>query len=314
MTANDDRMDARDWSLLAVLSVLWGGSFFFNGVVLKELPPLTVVLLRVALAAMILLPVLRAYQIRFPVGLSGWKPFFAIALLNNVLPFSLIVIGQTYIPSGLASILNATTPLFTVLVMAAAGDEKLHARRVVGIVTGLIGVIILHGQDLHGQDPGFQSGEGVGILLCLAAAFSYGLSALYARRKLSNSPPLATATFQLLASALMMAIVAAVFERPWQLAMPGVTTWLAMIGLSALSTALAYIVFFQVLRRSGSTNVMLVTLLIPVTAILLGYLVLGESISLREIIGALVIGSALLLMDGRVLKLIPGFSIPKTTP
>ncbi len=319
MTANDDRMDARDWSLLAVLSVLWGGSFFFNGVVLKELPPLTVVLLRVALAAMILLPVLRAYQIRFPVGLSGWKPFFAIALLNNVLPFSLIVIGQTYIPSGLASILNATTPLFTVLVMAAAGDEKLHARRVVGIVTGLIGVIILHGQDLHGQgvhgqDPGFQSGEGVGILLCLAAAFSYGLSALYARRKLSNSPPLATATFQLLASALMMTIVAAVFERPWQLPMPGVTTWLAMIGLSALSTALAYIVFFQVLRRSGSTNVMLVTLLIPVTAILLGYLVLGESISLREIIGALVIGSALLLMDGRVLKLIPGFSIPKTNP
>jgi drug/metabolite transporter (DMT)-like permease len=324
MTANDDRIDARDWSLLAVLSVLWGGSFFFNGVVLKELPPLTVVLLRVALAAMILLPVLRAYQIRFPVGLSGWKPFFAIALLNNVLPFSLIVMGQTYIPSGLASILNATTPLFTVLVMAAAGDEKLHARRVVGVVTGLIGVIILHGQDvhgqdlhgqdLHGQDLGFQSGEGVGILLCLAAAFSYGLSALYARRKLSNSPPLATATFQLLASALMMTIVAAVFERPWQLPMPGVTTWLAMIGLAALSTALAYIVFFQVLRRSGSTNVMLVTLLIPVTAILLGYLVLGESISLRETIGALVIGSALLLMDGRVLKLIPGFSIPKTTP
>jgi len=319
MTANDDRINARDWSLLAVLSVLWGGSFFFNGVVLRELPPLTVVLLRVALAAMILLPVLRAYQIRFPVGLSGWKPFFAIALLNNVLPFSLIVIGQTYIPSGLASILNATTPLFTVLVMAAAGDEKLHARRVVGVVTGLIGVIILHGQDVHGQDrhgqdPGFQSGEGVGILLYLAAAFSYGLSALYARRKLSNSPPLATATFQLLASALMMTIVAAVFERPWQLPMPGVTTWLALIGLAALSTALAYIVFFQVLRRSGSTNVMLVTLLIPVTAILLGYLVLGESISLREIIGALMIGSALLLMDGRVLKLIPGFSIPKTTP
>src|SRR6202795_2946671 len=302
MTANDNRIDARDWSLLGLLSVLWGGSFFFNGVALRELPPLTVVLLRVALAAMILLPALWAYRIRFPVGLSSWRPFFAIALLNNVLPFSLIVIGQTYIPSGLASILNATTPLFTVMVMAAAGDEKLHARRVVGVVTGLIGVIILHGHDLRGQDPDFQSGEGVGILLCLAAAFSYGLSALYARRKLSNSPPLATATFQLLASALMMTIVAAVVERPWQLPMPGVTTWLAMISLPALSTALAYIVFFQVLRRSGSTNVMLVTLLIPVTAILLGYLMLGESISSREIIGALVIGSALLLIDGRVLE------------
>jgi drug/metabolite transporter (DMT)-like permease len=317
MTANDNRIDARDWSLLGLLSVLWGGSFFFNGVVLRELPPLTVVLLRVALAAMILLPALWVYRIRFPVGLSGWRPSFAIALLNNVLPFSLIAIGQTYIPSGLASILNATTPLFTVLVMAAAGDEKLHPRRVAGVVTGLIGVIILHGQDLHGQDLpgtglhpqdlygqdlGIQAGEGVGILLCLAAAFSYGLAALYARRKLSNSPPLATATFQLLASSLMMTIIAAVFERPWQLPMPGATTWLAMMGLAGLSTALAYIVFFQILRRSGSTNVMLVTLLIPLTAILLGYLVLGESISRREIVGALVIGSALLLIDGRVLN------------
>ena len=309
MTANDDRIDARDWSLLAVLSVLWGGSFFFNGVVLKELPPLTVVLLRVALAAMILLPVLWVYRIRLPQGRSGWKPFFAIALLNNILPFSLIVMGQTYIPSGLASILNATTPLFTVVVMVAAGDEKLYARRVAGVITGLIGVIILHGQEL-----GFQTGEGIGIPLCLAAAFSYGLSALYARRKLSDSPPLATATFQLLASSLMMAVIAAVFERPWQLPMPGATTWLAMFGLSAFSTALAYIVFFQVLRRSGSTNVMLVTLLIPVTAILLGYLVLDENISLREIIGALVIGSALLLIDGRVLKFVPGLSIPKASP
>ena len=309
MTGNDNRIDARDWSLLALLSVLWGGSFFFIGVVIRELPPLTVVLLRVTLAALILLPLLWLYRIRFPVGLFGWKPFFAIALLNNILPFSLIVVGQTYIPSGLASILNATTPLFTVLVMAAAGDEKLHVRRVAGVVTGLIGVIILHGQNL-----GFQSGEGIGILLCLAAAFSYGLAALYSRRKLSDSPPLATATFQMMASSLMMAVIAAAFERPWQLPVPGLTTWLALIGLAALSTALAYIVFFQILRRSGSTNVMLVTLLIPVTAILLGTLVLGESVSPREIIGALVIGSALLLIDGRVLKLVPGLSIPKTTP
>ena len=309
MTGNDNRIDARDWSLLALLSVLWGGSFFFIGVVIRELPPLTVVLLRVSLAALFLLPLLWIYRIRFPQGLSGWKPFFAIALLNNILPFSLIVVGQTHITSGLASIINATTPLFTILVMAVAGDEKLHARRVAGVVTGLIGVIILHGQNL-----GFQSGEGIGILLCLMAAFSYGLAALYARRKLSDSPPLATATFQMLASSLMMAVIAAVFERPWQLPMPGLTTWLAMIGLAALSTALAYIVFFQILRRSGSTNVMLVTLLIPVTAILLGYLVLGESVSLREMAGALVIGSALLLIDGRVLKLVPGPSIPKTTP
>jgi Predicted permease, DMT superfamily len=299
MIANDTSIDARDWSLLGLLSVLWGGSFFFNGVVLRELPPLTVVFLRVTLAAIMLLPLLQLYKVRFPDSLSGWAPFIAIGFLNNVLPFSLIVMGQTYIPSGLASILNATTPLFTVVVMAVAGEEKLHARRIAGVIAGLFGVIILQGGGF-----GWESGQGIGILLCLAAALSYGLSALLARRLLSNSPPLGTATFQMLASAVMMTVVAGMVERPWQLPMPGATTWLAVIGLAALSTALAYIVFFQILRRSGATNVMLVTLLIPVTAILLGVLVLGEQISLREIAGALVIGSALLVIDGRVLRLL----------
>ncbi|SDP44718.1 DMT family transporter [Afipia sp. GAS231] len=301
MIADNTSIDARDWSLLGLLSVLWGGSFFFNGVVLRELPPLTLVFLRVALATVMLLPLLWLYRIRFPKGVSGWKPFFAIGLLNNVLPFSLIVFGQTYIPSGLASILNATTPLFTVMVMAVPGEEKLKSHRIAGVVAGLIGVAILHGNGL-----GFESGQGFGILLCLAAALSYGLSALVARRWLANSPPLGTATFQMLASAVMMTVVAGLIERPWQLPMPSAVTWLAVIGLAALSTALAYIVFFQILRRSGATNVMLVTLLIPVTAILLGYLVLGEKISAQEIAGALVIGSALLLIDGRVLKFFQG--------
>ena len=179
MTSSDHRIDARDWALFGVLSVLWGGSFFFAAVSLQELPPLTIVFLRVAFAAIILLPVLWIYRIRIPTGLADWQRFFALALLNNVLPFSLIVLGQTYIPSGLASVLNATTPLFTILVMAAAGDEKLYARRVAGVIVGLIGVIILHGQSLD-----FEVGQSVGILLCLAAALFYGLAALYARRKL----------------------------------------------------------------------------------------------------------------------------------
>jgi drug/metabolite transporter (DMT)-like permease len=298
MTAKDASIDARDWLLLGLLSILWGGSFFFNGVVLKELPPFTLVLLRVALAALMLLPLLWLYRIRFPSGPAGWKPFIAIGLFNNVLPFSLIVVGQTYIPSGLASILNATTPLFTVAVMTAAGEEKLSARRIAGVMVGLIGVIILHGDNL-----GLERGQGLGILLCLAAALSYGVSALVARRLPSDVPPLGAATFQMLVSTALMVVVAGAVERPWRLPMPGATTWFAVIGLAALSTALAYIVFFQILRRSGATNVMLVTLLIPVTAILLGVLVLGETISLREIVGALVVGSALLIIDGRVLKL-----------
>jgi drug/metabolite transporter (DMT)-like permease len=295
MVSKDSRIDARDWSLLGVLSILWGGSFFFNGAALRELPPFTLVFLRVMIGAAMLLPLLPLYKIDLPKGVAGWKPFFAIGLLNNVVPFSLIVVGQTFIPSGLAAILNATTPMFTVVVMAAAGEERLQARRIAGVVIGLIGVIILRGADVE-----LLTGKGIGILLCLGGAFSYGLAALVARRLLSTTPPLGTAAFQLLASTVMMAIVAGVAERPWRLPVPGATTWLAVLGLAALSTALAYIVFFQILRRSGATNVMLVTLLIPVTAILLGYFVLGEPISVREIAGALVIGSALLVIDGRV--------------
>jgi drug/metabolite transporter (DMT)-like permease len=311
MSSTDNRIDSRDWALLGVLSVLWGGSFFFNGVIVRELPPLTLVLLRVALGSAVLLPLLRFHKIEFPRGWSGWAPFFAMGLFNNVLPFSLIVFGQTYISSGLASILNATTPLFAVIVLAAAGEERLQARRVAGVVAGLIGVAILHGDAL-----GFETRQGIGILLCLAGAFSYGLAALVGRRLPSRVPPLGTATFQMLASAAMMVVVAGIVDRPWQLPMPHMTTWLAVLGLATLSTALAYIVFFQILQRSGATNVMLVTLLIPVTAILLGYLALGEPISPREIIGALVIASALLLIDGRVLTWISRglSSSPHTTP
>lgn len=294
MPPNDNRIDARDWSLLAVLSILWGGSFFFNGAALRELPPLTLVFLRVALGAAILLSLLRMQGIGFPKGMQGWKPFVAIGLLNNVIPFSLIVIGQTFIPSGLASILNATTPLFAVMVMATAGEETLQTRRVTGVALGLAGVIVLRG---WGIDT--KPGQGLGILFCLGGALSYGFAALAARRLLKDSPPLGTATFQLMASTVMMAIVAGAVEQPWKLPMPGVTTWLAVLGLAGLSTALAYIVFFQIIRRSGATNVMLVTLLIPVTAIFLGWLVLGEPISMREIAGAIIIGSALLVIDGR---------------
>lgn len=298
MSVNDNRIDARDWSLLALLSILWGCSFFFNGAALRELPPLTLVFLRVGLGAIILLPILRVRKIYFP-NAAGWATFFAIGLFNNVIPFSLIVTGQTFIPSGLASILNATTPLFTVLVLTAAGDETLQMRRVAGLAMGLVGVIILKGWGVEARP-----GQGIGILLCLGAALSYGFAALTARRWLKNVPPLGAAGFQLMASAVMMAVIAGLVERPWRLPMPGAATWLAVLGIAGLSTALAYIVFFRVLQRSGGTNVMLGTLLAPVTSILLGWLVLGEAISMREIAGAVVIGSALLVIDGRAFNLL----------
>jgi drug/metabolite transporter (DMT)-like permease len=288
-------IDRRDWLLLILLSVLWGGSFFFTGVAVKELPPLTIVLARVAFAAALLAPVMWVRGNAFPSGIRGWTPFLVMALLNNVVPFSLLVTGQTMIASGLASVLNATTPLFTVLVMAASGEETLSRRRVAGAILGLVGVVTLRGPSLDGAPS-----QTIGILLCLGAAFSYGLSALWGRRRLSGVPPLTAATCQLVCSTAIMLVLAAAVEWPRGLPMPGLATWGALLATAALSTALAYVVFFQILVRSGASNVMLVTLLIPVTAILLGHFVLGETLKGREIAGALVIGSALLLIDGRM--------------
>lgn len=289
-------MHERDWALLIMLSMLWGGSFFFNGVAVKELPPLTIVLARVAIAAVLLMPLLRARGGKLPADLRGWTPFLVMGLLNNVIPFSLIVWGQTQITSGLASVLNATTPLFTVLVLAVAGDEPLSIRRVVGASIGLAGVIVLRGRDLQ-----WASAQSLGMLLCLGAALSYGLSGLWGRRKLAQVPPLGSATCQLVCASLVMLVLAGAIERPWRLPMPSIVTWLALLGTAALSTALAYILFFQILVRSGASNVMLVTLLIPVTAILLGHFVLGEPLEGREVAGAAIIGFALVIVDGRAL-------------
>jgi drug/metabolite transporter (DMT)-like permease len=286
-------MHPHDWLLLVFLSILWGGSFFFVGVALRDLPPTTIVLARVGLGALMLLPLVRILGGALPKRVVDWLPYAGMGLLNNVIPFSLMATGQTYITSGMASVLNATTPLFTVLVLAGFGEERLIARRVAGVVVGLVGVIIL-------RQPGpASSHQLVGILLCLSAALSYGFSGLWARRKLAGVPPVTSAACQLVCSSVMMAVITSAVDRPWRLPMPSLATWFSLIGLAALSTALAYVVFFRILTRSGATNVMLVTLLIPVTAILLGWLVLAEPLAPREIAGALVIGSALIVIDGR---------------
>lgn len=283
--------------MLIFLAVLWGASYFFAGVVVREMPPLTIVFARVSMAAAILVPVHWIMQGRLPRDLSNWMPFIGMAILNNVIPFSLIVTGQTQIASGLASVINATTPLFAVIIMAVSGDEKFVARKLLGIAIGLAGVVILRGQDANAME-----GQTLGIALCLGAATSYGFAGLWGRRHLAGIPPLTSATCQLICSSIIMALLALVIEQPWQLPMPSLAAWGALVGFAALSTALAYIVFFQILARSGAANVMLVTLLVPVTAILLGYFVLGEPLHTREIVGAVVIASSLLIIDGRVLR------------
>lgn len=294
-------MDGLDWSLLILLSVLWGGAYFFAGVAVQELPPLTVVLARVSLAALVLLPLFWYLGHSLPRSFSAWLPFLGMGLLNNVLPFGLIFVGQTQIAVGLSSIINAMTPLFTVLVMASFKEERLTFYRILGVLLGVVGVAVLHGID--GAVDGAQT---FGIGVCLAAALSYGFAALWGRKHLAGVAPIKSATCQLMCSTLIMVFVVAAVDRPWTLAVPSQGAIFSLIALAVFGTAVAYIVFFNILVRAGPSNVMLVTLLIPVTALALGNVFLGEPIEVKDIVGAVIIGSGLLFIDGRVVDRIAG--------
>ena len=290
-------MDSTEWGLLILLSVLWGGAFFFAGVALKELPPLTIVFARVTLAALCLLPLFWFYGHKLPSTLHEWMPFFVMGLVNNVVPFYFQFAALKIITVGLISIINALAPLFTVIVLASFGDERLTLNRIIGVVLGVLGVAVLRG--IEGPLDGPQT---LGIALSLIAPLSYGFAALWGRRRLSGVAPLKSATCQLICSSVIMVFVVGFFEQPWTLEAPSLPVWFALIGLTLFGTALAYIVFFEILVRAGPSNLMLVTLLIPISALFLGNAFLDEPVRSKEIAGALIIGLGLLFIDVRVPK------------
>jgi drug/metabolite transporter (DMT)-like permease len=291
-------LSATDWLLLVFLSILWGGSFFLAKIAVDELPPLTLALGRVAIAAAIL---------AVPAGVSGfvalaraWPAFAVLGLLNNVIPFTLIFWGQTHIPSGLASIFNATTPIFTALIAhVATRDEKLNASKLIGVTTGFVGVVAMLGPEVLGD-------IGVGLwaqLACLAAAICYAIAGVWGRR-LARLPAVTVAAGQLIAATVLLAPLAALVDRPWRLAMPSPAALAALLALAVLSTALAYVIYFRILARAGATNLLLVTFLIPVSAILLGTVVLGERLAPYHFVGMAIIAVGLAAIDGRPARII----------
>lgn len=291
-------MSAPEWAMLLSLSVLWGGSFFFTRVALSALPPFTLVLLRVGLAAVILTIVVPLLGLKMPRQPRAWAAFFGMGLLNNAVPFCLIVWGQTHIASGLAAILNATTPLFTVVAAhVLTADERMTGHRLVGVLLGFVGVAVMVG-------PAVLEGLGADLLAqvaVLGAALSYAFAGIFGRRfRRMGVPPLATATGQVTASALMLLPITLVADRPWTLPLPGASVWGAVFGSAVLSTALAYVLYFRILATAGATNLLLVTFLIPVSAFLLGALVLGERLAPQHFLGMALIGCGLAAIDARL--------------
>ena len=293
-------MTGFEWMLLVLLSVVWGGSFFFNGIALREFPTLSIVTARVGLAALALLFLMRMLDQGIQLNRQILKAFFGMSFLNNVVPFSLIVWGQQHIASGVASILNATTPLFTMLVAHwFTTDEKINPRRLLGVLTGMGGVGLMMGLDSM-ESSGFHL---LGQSAILLAAFSYGLAGVYGKRFAQlEIPPLATATGQLCASSMILIPLTLWIDQPWTMAIPSIEGMGSLLGISLLSTALAYVIYFRLLKTAGATNLLLVTLLIPISAIILGVFLLDESLEPQHLSGMAVISLGLLIMDGRLLQ------------
>lgn len=291
------RMGLVEWGLLGTLSLLWGGSFFFNTVAVRDLEPLTVVMGRVVLGAVALNLIVLATGGRMPTDGRRWRAYLGMGVLNNVIPFGLIVWGQTQIASGLASILNATTPVFAVLLAhVLTRDERLTPTRSAGVVLGFSGATVMIGPEALG-------GLGLDVLAQLAvvgAAISYACAGIYGRR-LRGNPPLVNAAGQVTCSALCMLVVAPIADRPWERGAPSVEAALAVIGLALLSTAVGYTIYFRLLASAGATNLMLVTLLVPVSALILAALFLDESLTWLNVAGMGLIALGLAAIDGRVL-------------
>jgi drug/metabolite transporter (DMT)-like permease len=298
-TSIKSAMGALEWAMLLALSVLWGGSFLFVGVAVKELPPLTLVTLRVSLAAGTLLAMLRLGGIALPREPRIWAALLVMSFLNNVVPFTLIAWGQSHIASGVASIFNATTPLFGVLVAHVwTSDEKATPSRLAGVVVGFAGVTVMMGGAAlrtAGVDLLAQSA-------ILIASFCYAVSGVFGRRFTAMGvAPLATAAGMLTLSSFLLLPLALVVDRPWTLPAPSAAAILSVAALALVSTAFAYLLYFRILAVAGATNLMLVTFLIPISAIVLGASVLGERLALKHFVGMALIGLGLAAIDGRLL-------------
>ncbi|MBC2833882.1 DMT family transporter [Paragemmobacter straminiformis] len=267
-----------DWLRLGLLSLLWGGSFFFVEIALAGLPPLAIVWLRVVMGALGLAGVIRVSGQGLPRGRAVWAALAGMGVLNNAIPFTLFALAQGQISGGLAAILNATTPLFTLVALHLfTTDDRITPARLFGLVAGLAGVaVMMWGRGLDGTLWA--------KIACLGAACSYGVAGVWARRfKRLGVGPMQVAFGQCASAAVVVLPVMLAFAVPFPL--PEAKVWAAMAGLGLLSTVLAYVLFFGILASAGAMRLSLVTFLIPVSATGLGIAFLGQMPEPRHLAG-----------------------------
>jgi drug/metabolite transporter (DMT)-like permease len=288
-------MSLLEWALLLALSLLWGSGFFFGQLALAGLPPFTIVFCRVTLAAIVLVPMVIANRQTAHLFGHSWIVFLRLGILNCLLPFALLLWAQDRIGSGLVSVLAASTPLFTALAAHfLLADEKATRSRLAGVVLGFAGVAVAMGPIAPASRADLAAG-----MATILAALCYAMAGVLGRRS-GGIPALSLAAGQLIACSLLSLPIAIAVDKPWTLAAPSVASWIAVGALAFLCTALGYGLFFRLLLSVGAVNVSLVSLLTPMTALLLAGLVLGELLGWTVFVGAGLIVAGLAVLDGRL--------------
>ena len=291
-------IDLTSGLLLLALAIVWGGSFFLAEIALREVPPLTITLHRVFWAVPVLLLVVCWQGIKIPRSLQTWGCYLVMGALNNAIPFSLIFWGQTSIGSGLASILNGTTAVFGVVIAGLLlVDEPLTPRKIIGALFGIFGVAVIMGLDALTH----FSLQNLGQLAVMGAALSYGFAGVWGKRFLATEPPVMNAFGMLVGSTVLMVPVVILTEGVPVMNL-STEVWASLFSVAILSTAVAYILYFKILMRAGSVNLMLVTLLIPPIAVTLSVVFLNEKLGYEAWVGFAIIALGLAITDGRLLQ------------
>ncbi len=285
-----------DWIRLIILSILWGGSYIWIEFALLTIPPLAIVFFRVLMASLFLLGVCKILKLSFKINKRLFVIFLMMSLFNNVIPFNLIAWGQSQITASVSSILNATTPLFTVILAHYwPNGEKATLNRIIGVVIGICGVSILMGFSFNDLDNSIT-----GQIAILLASISYAISVLFGKQIDSSIHPAISATIMLCISSIILFPIVVYIGLDYN-AVLKIGSIIPILGLSIFSTAVAYLIFYKLIKNIGS-NVMLVTLLMPISAIFMSIIFLGESIARQHIIGLILILIGLILVDGRILE------------
>jgi drug/metabolite transporter (DMT)-like permease len=277
-------MAPADAGRLTLLASVWGSSYLFIKVALADLTPVQIVWARLALGAAVLIVISLASRIEVIGTRSSLGGLIVMALFANIAPFLLITWGEERISTGLTSILNSTTPLFTVAIAALfVPGERLSALRVAGIVVGFLGVTVIVG-------GAGEAGAVAGGLAVVAASLSYGVGFVFARLNLTNRGHsiLALSTAQLFVASVLLAPLTAwdVITHPPSV---GLASGASVATLGAVGTGLAYILYYRLVSDVGATTASFVTYLIPIFGVALGFLVLGEHIGWNTLVGAVLV-------------------------